>query len=63
MSAYPHIKIKVVGKKPSEVVQETVAAMRATNIDEQEIKTFCQEILAADLDELLQVCLKWVTLE
>lgn len=60
---YPNIKVKVVGKKPFEVVAAAAAAMRKAEVPLADIETFGVEVMKATHDELLQICLKWVMLE
>lgn len=60
---YPDIKVRVVGKKPFQVVNAAAAAMRAANVDVADIEAFGVEVMAAPHEDLLQICLKWVTLE
>lgn len=63
MVAYPDIKIKVVGKKPFEVVKAATAAMRVAAVPVADIEAFGVEVMAAPHEDMLQICMKWVTLE
>ena len=62
---HPEITVKLVGEDGNAfaILGRMVAEMQKAGISREEIDTFLDEAKSGDYDNLLQTCIKWVTVE
>jgi hypothetical protein len=60
---HPEVVVRLVGPANDfSVVGHVTKALREAGISNSEIDKFCDEVLASEESELLQICGQWVTL-
>ena len=62
---YPEITVQLVGNDGNAfaILSAVKRALRKGGASQEEIDKFLDEAMAADYDNLLQTCMKWVNVE
>lgn len=62
---HPDVKVQLVGGDGNafSILGRVRQAMLAAGIPQEEVAAFVAEASAGDYDELLEVCMEWVTVE
>ena len=60
---YPNIKVKLVGEDGNafNIMGIVRQALRENKVSKDEINKFMEEARSGNYDDLLQTCMKWVT--
>lgn len=58
---YPDVKVKLSGTDGNAfaILGRVASAARAAKVPNEEIRTFYDEAMAGDYDELLRTCMRW----
>jgi hypothetical protein len=60
---YPKIKVRLTGKDGNAfaIMGNVMSALRRAKVPAEEVKRFGEEAMSGDYDNLLQTCMRWVT--
>lgn len=63
MSKYPEVEVQLVGEDGNAfaILGRISYALREAEVLDKEIKEFRAEAMSGDYDNLLKVCMEWVT--
>ena len=62
---YPHIRVRLIGCNGNafQIMGRITAEMKRHGLPKSEIDAYSAEAMSGDYDNLLRVCMRWVSIE